>query len=197
MELFRRAKSILIRPKETWLEIRDEEKGVKDLLLAYACILAAIPGIVYFMNLSVIGIHMPFLGVWKQPLLKGLGHAALFYILSLAGLFVTAFVANILGGCFGSKKDFPRAMGAVVYSSTASWIAGILNIVPGLSTVVWILSLYSLYLLFLGLPVMMETPPEQKTGYAAVVVVVSVLVMAAVSLMSGLFLAGSALTVRV
>ena len=47
---------------------------------------------------------------------------------------------------------------------------------------------YSLYLLYLGLPVMMETPPEKKLGYVVVTIIVTILVMVVISMIAGMFL---------
>lgn len=191
MELVERAKAIMLKPKETWDVIKGEETTVKELYTSYACILAAVPAIASFIGLSLVGVSVPFIGTWRQPFVNGAGHAVLTYVLNLVGIFVTAYIANMLAPNFGSKQDLTSAAKAVIYSSTPGWIAGILNIIPMLSTISWILGLYSLYLLFIGLPAMMETPPEKKTGYVVVVIIVTVLVMIVISVVAGLFLAGA------
>jgi hypothetical protein len=191
MELVERAKAIILKPKETWEIIKGEETTVRGLYTSYACILAIIPAAASFIGLSLVGLSLPILGTWRQPITNGIGHAVLSYILALVGIYVTAYIANLLAPNFGSKRDMTAAVKAVVYSSTPAWIAGIFNVIPALGTVTWILGLYSFYLLFLGLPLMMETPPEKKTGYVVVVVVVTILVMIAISGIAGLLLAGA------
>src|SRR3546814_17909838 len=44
------------------------------------------------------------------------------------------------------------------YSATAAWVAGVFQIVPSLGWIGAILGLYSLYLLYLGLPILMKAP---------------------------------------
>jgi hypothetical protein len=115
----------------------------------------------------------------------------LYYILSLVGIYVTAYIADALAPSFGSKKDLTGAMKAVVYSYTPVWIVSVLNIIPGLGVIVFVAGLYSLYLLYLGLPLMMETPPEKKIGYVVVVLVATIVVMSVVSLLAGMFLSAA------
>ncbi len=187
--LVERVKAIIFNPKQTWETIKGEKTTVKDLYTSYGAILAIIPPVASFIGLSLVGLNMPVLGRWRQPIMNGISHAILFYILSLAGTFVTAYVADAIAPSFGSKKNFTGAVKAVVYSYTPTWVIGVFNIIPAFSGIVWIGSLYSLYLLYLGLPAMMETSPEKKSAYVAIVVVSTLLVMFAISLIAGLFLA--------
>ena len=82
-------------------------------------------------------------------------------------------------------------MKAVVFSYTPVWIVSILCIIPSLSVLVIVGGLYSLYLLYLGLPAMMDTPPEKRIGYVAAVIIASIVVMFIVSWIAGMFLASA------
>jgi hypothetical protein len=69
---------------------------------------------------------------------------------------------------FGARKDFAAALKLAVYSATPVWIAGIFLLVPGLSFLV-ILGLHGVYLLWTGLPIVTQAPPEKTLPYAAAV----------------------------
>ena len=189
MNLVERAKSIIFKPKETWEIIKGEQVTIPELFTSYAAILAAIPPIAGFIGLSIIGYNVPFFGHWRQPILNGIFHLVLQYVLSLVGLFVVAFIADALAPSFDSKKNLTGAMKAVVFSNTPFWVISILNIIPGLAFISWIAVIYNLYLLYLGLPMMMETPAEKKMAYFVVVIVVSIVVMFVVSFIAGMALA--------
>ena len=55
-----------------------------------------------------------------------------------------------------------------------------------LSVLVILASLYSLYLFFVGLPILMETPKEKQLGYFAVVIVVTIIVWVLIGVFAGL-----------
>jgi hypothetical protein len=56
-------------------------------------------------------------------------------------------------------------------------VAGILNLIPGLNVLALLAGIaYTLYLLFLGLPVLMKAPQDKATGYTIVVIVVAIVV---------------------
>lgn len=191
MDIVARAKAISLSPKETWDIVKGEHTTIKELFTSYAAILALIPPIATFIGFSLVGAGMPLLGRWRQPIMNGLVHAVIYYVLSLVGVYVTAYIADRLAPSFNSKQDLTSAMKAVVYSYTPVWIVSVLNVIPGLSVLVIIAGLYSLYLLYLGLPVMMDTPPEKRVGYVVTVIIVSIVVMFLISMIAGLFLASA------
>jgi hypothetical protein len=61
------------------------------------------------------------------------------------------------------------------YAATASWLAGVFTLVPGLSFLS-ILGLYSLYLLYIGAPILMKVPADRALSYTAVVIVVGIVI---------------------
>ena len=74
-----------------------------------------------------------------------------------------------------------------MYSLTASWIAGIFALLPGLR-ILTLLGLYSLYLLYLGLPVLMKTPREKALGYTVVVIIAAIVLSLIISAIAGIFM---------
>jgi len=57
-------------------------------------------------------------------------------------------------------------------------------VLPGLR-ILTILGLYSLYLLYLGLPVLMKAPAEKAMGYTVVVIIAAVVLFMLVGLVAG------------
>jgi hypothetical protein len=68
-------------------------------------------------------------------------------------------------------------------SPSASWIAGIAQILPIIGVLVVIAgAIYSIYTLYLGLPVTMKSPPDKAGGYTAVSVIAAVILFWVVAL---------------
>lgn len=184
MNIGERVKKIILSPKEAWAEIKTEQTTVQDIYLSYAVILAAIPAIAQFIGNALIGTSV--MGVhFRWSIGRALGYAIFFYALGLAGLLLTAFIADSLAPSFGSNKNFVNAFKAVAYSMTPVWVAGILYIIPFLGVLVLLAGLYGLYLLFIGLPELMDTPKEKSLGYVIVVIVVNIIVFFVVSAIVG------------
>jgi hypothetical protein len=183
MNLVQRVMDISLKPKDTWQVIKSEPATIKDLYTSYAVPLAAITPIASFIGFSLIGFSMLTMR-YRVPFVTGLSHAIVSYALSLVGIYVVAQIIDALAPSFGSQKNLINAMKVAVYSYTPSWVAGVLLIIPALSPITVLVSLYSLYILYLGLPELMETPQDKAMGYFVVSIVVSVLVFIIVGVVS-------------
>jgi hypothetical protein len=189
MNLVERAKRILLTPKTEWEVIDAEPATVGELYTGYIIPLAAIGPIAQFIGYSLIGFRIPFGGgVYRTPIGQGITGAVVGYILGLVGVYVFALIIDALAPTFGGTKNQIQALKVAAYSATAGWLAGIFAIVPGLR---WLglLGLYSLYLLWLGLPVLMKAPQEKATGYTVVAIVVGFVLAIIVATVAGRFMA--------
>jgi len=185
-KIIERVKSILLTPKTTWPVIAEEPATAKGIYTGYVLILAAIPAIFGFIDATLIGTHIPFGGVMRFGFGWALSAAIVTYVLSIVGVFIASLIVDALAPNFGGQKNSVQALKAVAYAYTASWIAGIGAIVPFLS---WLIAIaggvYSIYLLYLGLPPNMKVTQEKAAGYTAVVVVVAIVVSWVISLVAG------------
>ena len=175
-----RIKRLLTAPAQEWPRIDAEPMTVKGIFMTWVIPLAAIGPIAHLIGMLVFGIG--FLGItYRPPIGVAVGTAVTMYILALVGAFVMALVIDWLAPHFDATKNPVSAMKVVAFSMTASWLAGIFQIIPMLGWLA-IVGLYSLYLLWLGLPILMKAPAEKATAY----VVVSILVCAVAVMVVGL-----------
>jgi hypothetical protein len=178
MGLVERVKGILLAPQKEWPVIESEPATTQSLYTGYVVPLAAIPAIAGFIGMSVIGFGI--LGTTvRVDMGTGLTGAIVRYVGTLVGVFVLALIIDALAPQFGGTKSPIQALKLSVYSSTASWIAGIFMIIPGLR-ILSILGLYSLFLLYTGVPVLMKAPPDKSLGYTIVVILSAIVLYAVV-----------------
>jgi len=188
MMLIQRVKEILLNPKDTWLKIKDETTGIAQVFTGYAMPLALLPAVFGMLGYALIGHRYgfgPVSGVYRVSFPYALIWAIISYVLTLIGLYIEGIVINALAPSFGSKQNTVNAYKLAVYASTPAFIAGILNIVPMLGILVFLISLYGIYLLYLGIPVLMETPPEKAIGYTIVIIVVMIIVNIVIGAIAG------------
>jgi hypothetical protein len=172
MNLVERVKRILLSPQTEWEVIDAESTTVAQLYTGYIAPLAAIGPVARLIGYSVIGMSVPF-GTYRVPLGYALTSAIVAYVMTLVTTYVLALIVDALAPTFNGKRSQIQALKVVAYSSTAFWVAGIFLLIPSL----WILTLlgfYSLYLLYLGLPVLMKAPRDKAIGYTVVVVLVGI-----------------------
>ena len=194
MNLVDRVKKILMNPKEEWVVISQETTTVTQLFTGYLLILALIPAIAQFVRWGFLGYSVPFGGHISGSIELGIRYAIMGYISSILVVFISAFVIDLLATSFGSQKNFTKAMQLVVFSYTPMFIAGIFQMIPGLS-ILGIVGLYGLYLLYIGLTPMMQTPEDKIVGYFVVsllVIIVTYFLLALI--LSALFVSTALMT---
>lgn len=178
-----RAKNIILKPSTEWDRIDGEPTGVNALFTGYAMILAAIGPVCSAIGMTVFGVGAFGVSIHASPV-GAIASAIVGYVLNLAGVFILGLIINALAPTFGGAKNQTQAMKVAVYSSTASWLAGVFGIFPLLG-VLGILGLYSFYLLYLGLPKLMKTPQDKALGYTALVVVCAIVVAILIGVVTG------------
>lgn len=169
-----RIKKIILNPKEEWPVIAAETTTPKELYLKYILLLAAIPAVASFLGMTFVGISLPFIGNIKSTFSGGLSAAIVQYALSLGMVWVLALILDALAPKFGAEVNFNQSLKLVAYSMTPGYVAGVLHVIPSLGILASLASIYGLYLLFLGLPVLKKSAPEQTTPYFWVTVACAV-----------------------
>jgi hypothetical protein len=100
-----------------------------------------------------------------------------------------AFIIDALAPTFGGQKSSQQAFKVAAYSYTAAWVAGIFQIIPILGSLLAFLgALYSIYLLYLGLPRLMKSPEDKSVAYTLVVVVCAIVVSVVIFMIGGMFM---------
>ena len=191
MEIINRVKNILVTPKEEWVTIESEQDSHMKILTSYLLLLALIPAVCQFVRYgligySALGIHIGGTVGW------GIRQALVSYVSMIGGVYLTAFVIDLLAESFGSTKNFDKAFALVAYSYTATCLAGVFYLIPGLSILAFLAGLYGLYILYTGLKPMMNTPEDKQVGYFVVSLICVIVVGAILSAVLGaIFLSSS------
>ena len=179
MNLYQRVKDILLQPRQAWLRIAHEPGGIASIYRDYLLYLAAIPALASFVGLTLVGFKIRLSSgptTVRIALFPGVVQMVAGYLLSLVMVFAVAALINGLAPVFGGSRNAVAAFKLVAYGSTAGYVGGIFGLVPSLAILGLIAALYSIYLVYTGLPVLMRCPPDQTLGYTAVVVMAGIAV---------------------
>jgi hypothetical protein len=74
-----------------------------------------------------------------------------------------------------------------VFGGTPMMLAGVFNILPALSIIGLLVALYSLYVMYLGLPVLMKNPKEKTIVYMVVLIIASIIAGVVLSMVTRAF----------
>jgi len=190
MDTITRAKNICLTPATEWPVIAAEQTPPAALLGGYVAPLAAIGAVAGLIGGSLVGITIPFGGTYRVPLIGGVVGAVFTFIMAIVGVFILSLVINALATTFNGRQDSGQALKVAVYSYTPAWVAGALHVVPPLGVLAILAAVYGLYLLYLGLPRLMQCPEDKALPYTAVVVVCAI-VLGVVTSAVGVAIAGA------
>jgi hypothetical protein len=158
------------------------------LVTGYLIPLALIPAVASFIGYGIVGFGG--FGVRIASINLGIRYGVISFIATVVGAFIAAFVINALTSSFASRNDFRKALQLVIYSYTPSMVAGILFILPSLGIIATLAGIYGLYLLYIGIEPMMQTPDDKVTGYFVVSLIVMIVAFFVLSAILGAVLIG-------
>jgi len=174
-----RAKAILLKPAEEWPRIAAEASSAREVYLGYVVPLAAIGPICRFLRGQIFGWGA--FGISYHPgLLGGLAELVVGYVLALVGIFVLTLIADALAPKFAGQANRTNATKLIAYGATASFVAGIFSLIPGLG-ILAILGLYSFYLFYTGAEPLMRVPRDKALAYTLVTLLCAVVLSVVVS----------------
>lgn len=176
MHFIERAKAILLTPDVAWRAIMRDRDRPSDLLMGYVACLAALPAIVNFIGMTVIGYALPGGAVARVDIFAAIMIALFDYAASFAVIALLAVAVNLAAPFFGAARDLDAAFKLVTYAYTPVWLAGIFLLVPGLHFLI-VLGFYGLFLLFKGLPILMRMSEGQAFAFAGAITIGAALIV--------------------
>lgn len=186
-----RIKALLLKPKDEWPRIAAEPMTVKGILLGWVAPLAAIGPVAGLIGMLAFGYRLLGFRI-ATPVDYLVSSAVTSWLMAILAAYVLSLIIDALAPTFDGKKDPIAALKLAAYASTPGYLAGVLLIFAGLAPLVWLAGLYNLYLLYLGLPVLMQAPQEKAVGYIILTIVAMIVLMliagVVVASISGLFL---------
>lgn len=169
---------------------------MRGLYAGYIAPLAAIGPLASLIGMSVLGVRLPFGGTYRVPFGSAVVSAAVHYATALVATYVLALIIDALAPNFGGERNAIQALKVAAYASTAAWLAGVFAVVPGLA-VFGVVGLYSLYLIFAGLPTVMQAPRDRALGYAAAVIASAIVLLVISGLIASRFVSYPSLSLPV
>ena len=166
-------------PVGEWEKIREEQKSRRGGF-GFIFVLSAIPAISGYIGTTQVGWRI---GVGDPVRITGdsaIAIAIIFYLAMIVGVFSIGWVIHLLGKAYEVEKPLPLCLALAAYTATPLFLIGIMEVYP----VLWLNMLlglpalaYTVYLLYSGLPIMMEIPTERGFLYSSAVLAVGLIAL--------------------
>ncbi|NCB08372.1 MAG: DUF1282 domain-containing protein [Bacteroidia bacterium] len=191
--LINRAKNIILQPKTTWEEIKNEETTIQGLLISYVLPLALISAVASFIGYGFIGARVPFAGR-IHSMEWGLNQALNGFLTLFLGILISGWVISWLAPKFDTTLSFNDAVKLVAYSYTPAMLGGIFSIIPSLAVLGILTGLYSLYVLYTGFEPITKVSREKTTNYFIISLAVIIGVYIVLGIVLGLILVSAGIS---
>jgi hypothetical protein len=174
---------LFMQPREEWQAIRDERCSAGKCFCSHVLILAAIPVICGFIGTTQVGWEIGGREAIKLTTASALKISLVYYITILVAVFTIGKLIHWMGETYGTRPPLAQCIALAAYTATPLFLVGIMQIYP----VLWLNLLvglpalaYSVYLLYTGVPVMMEISEERGFLFSSAVLAVGLVTLVAV-----------------
>lgn len=171
---------LFTQPNFVWTDIRKEEEAHPRHYLAHLLLLALIPAVCLFIGTTYVGWSLAENETVKLSAASALQLCGLLYLSIIVGVVLMGLFIRWMSRTFDSRPNVNQCIGFAAYTVTPFFLAGIAGLYPSrwlAITVLGAASLYSTFLLFVGLPIFMHERKEQGLLNAASVWGVGLLVL--------------------
>jgi hypothetical protein len=175
-------------PKDEWQTIEKRHESLMYSLI-HILVVALIPAICGYYAAAHIGWTI---GVGDPIKISQSGAkmmAIAMYFALVLGVFALAYLIQWMAKTFDSKPSFIQSLELAAYTATPMLMVGIVTLVP----VLWFVALagiaavsYSIYLLYSGVPIMMNIPEEKGFIYSSSVVTCGLVLLVAIMALSAI-----------
>jgi len=172
---------LLVKPSAQWRTIAKLPDSSFRTLLLYPCLFALLPAVAWFYGTSQVG--------WTvgegDEVIKLTAQSArqitvLFYIAMLASVAIIGYFVHWMSDTYGAASTLTKGIVITGLTCTPLFLAGLVGFYPllwidlliGVVAISW-----SVYLLYLGIPIVMDIPEERGFLFASAIVGVAMVIL--------------------
>jgi hypothetical protein len=164
---------LLLNPREEWQAIKQENKSIAACYLELILILALIPPFAGFYGTTQIGWQIG----WEQPVkltgTSALPIAVLYYLMILVAVLIVGKAIHWMAMTYGASPTLAQCVRLAAFTATPLLLIGVMQFYPVLwvNFVVGLAALaYTIYLLYTGVPIMMDISEERGFLFSSAVI---------------------------
>jgi hypothetical protein len=179
--------TIFTNPVATWRRLADEQVSLVRRFLTHTVPWAAVPALCWYYGVTAVGWQIGLEPKQKMTSESALFICVLFYFAMLAGVLFLSYMIHWMADTYAAAhSSLAKGLTIVTYTATPFFLAGLLGLYPALWVDICIgsaVAAYCIYLLYVGVPIVMNVASERGFLFASAVVAVAL--VGIVALMAG------------
>ncbi len=171
--MFSHILGILLYPNKEWHSIAQQPTFTLIKPFIYTAVLALIPVVAWYYGTTQIGWSVGDNDPVKLDPQSGKVIVSLFYATMICAVLSIGYMIHWMAKTYGAESSWSRGFAVATYTATPLYIAGAVGFLP----TIWLAMLialsalcYTVYLLFLGMPIVMNIPKERGFLFSSAVI---------------------------
>lgn len=171
---------LLVKPSAQWRTVANLPDSSFRTLLLYPCLFALLPAVAWFYGTSQVGWTVGEGNeVIKLTTQSARQITVLFYVTMLASVAIIGYFVHWMSDTYGAASTLTKGIVITGLTCTPLFLAGLVGFYPllwidlliGVVAISW-----SVYLLYLGIPIVMDIPEERGFLFASAIVGVAMVI---------------------
>lgn len=172
---------LLISPENRWRAIGNlPESSMKSLAL-YPVLMAVLPAVAWYYGTTQIGWSIgEQADATKLTTQSAAVICVLFYLAMIASVAVIGYFIHWMAATYGAQSSIPKGVAISALAATPMFVAGLVGFYPimwidmliGVTAVCW-----SVYLMYLGIPIVMNIPKERGFLFSSAVMAIALVIL--------------------
>ena len=172
---------LLVRPSAQWRTVADLPESSLKTLLLYPCFLAILPAVAWYYGTTQIGWSVGDEGeTIKLTTQSARQICILFYLTMVACVSAIGYFIHWMSETYGAESTITKGIVIAGLTATPLFLAGLVGFHPvlwldmlvGVTAVCW-----SVYLMYLGIPIVMNIPEERGFLFSSAVLGVAMVIL--------------------
>ncbi len=172
---------LLVRPSAQWRTVADLPESSFKTLVLYPCFFAIIPAVAWYYGTSQVGWTVGDHGeTIKLTTQSARQICILFYLTMVACVVAIGYFIHWMSDTYGAESTLTKGIVIAGLTATPLFLAGAVGFYPvlwidmliGVAAVCW-----SVYLMYVGIPIVMNIPEERGFLFSSAVMGVSLVIL--------------------
>ena len=171
---------VFYHPRQEWRSIRNERYTIMHLFLSKISLLAAIPALALFIGTTQIGWSLGGTEFIKLSVSSALPAAIAFYFAMWVAVGFISWAIHWMEKTYGGSVSYEQCVTLTTFTATPLFLSGLAGLYPMLwfNVIVGMIALaYTVYLLYIGVPEIMQIPEDRAFFFATSILTVGLCVL--------------------
>jgi hypothetical protein len=180
---------LLFKPRQQWQTVANLPESSQNLLVLYPFVFAVLPAVAWYWGTSQVGWTVgSYNEIIKLTEASALQVNILFYCVMVASVACIGYFIHWMSSTYGAEHS-TIAKGVMIAGLTATplFIMGLVGFYPVLwiDLIIGVIAIsWSVYLMYLGIPIVMNIPEERGFLFSSAVLAISLVVLVCIMVVS-------------